>query len=140
MSEEYSSLATISQWGQNFVNFPELQSHVTARSKENNLLLCLPGGVGHSVIPLCLSIPVAYLFCMCVFFFLLILIIVNSETCKKRWKLRQSARTKATCAVCTQGMTGHLAGSSVSGTAGAWGWGAVFSGMPPRFPCDLGSG
>lgn len=74
------------------------------------------------------------------FFFLLILIIVNSETCKKRWKLHQSARAKATCAARTQGMTGHLAESSVRGRAGAWGWGAVFSGMPPRFACDRDSG
>lgn len=63
VSEECNSLVTISQRGQNFLNFLQLQSHLTAVNKERSLLLCLPGRVFHSVILWCLSIPISFPFC-----------------------------------------------------------------------------
>lgn len=76
VSEECNSLVTISQWGQNFLNFLQLQSYLTVVNKQCNLLLCLPGRVFLSVILWCLFISISFLFCkfdtvfVCSFFFL----------------------------------------------------------------------
>lgn len=74
VSEECNSLVTISQWGQNFLNFLQLQSHLTAVNKERSLLLCLPGRVSIllssdaslSQYPFCFANLILFLF----FFFL----------------------------------------------------------------------
>lgn len=110
VSEECNSLVTISQWGQNFLNFLQLQSHLTAVNKESSLLLCLPGRVFHSVILWCLSIPISFLFCKfdTVFVFFFSIWFHSSGSCKKRWELHHSVCTKATCAVCVAGRCREL--------------------------------
>ena len=112
VSEECNSLVTISQWGQNFLNFLQLQSHLTAVNKESSLLLCLPGRVSIllssdaslSQYPFRFASLILFLF-VCLFFSIWF---HSSGSCKKRWELHHSVCTKATCAVCVAGRCREL--------------------------------
>lgn len=147
VSEECNSLVTISQWGQNFLNFLQLQSYLTVVNKQCNLLLCLPGRVFLSVILWCLFISISFLFCkfdtvfVCSFFFSFWF----HSSCTQRPAKRDGnciilfvSKQPALCA--WQGTAESCARWSLpavrdkSRSLGVW---VVFSGISPRFQCYL---